>query len=363
MTTLDEARVRSLLAGVDDPHAGKDILASDAVKGVGIDGDRVSVDIQMGYPMLGWQSDLATLVRERLEGDAAISAAAVSVGFRVRPHQVQSGLAPLPNVKNIIAVASGKGGVGKSTVSANLALALQREGASVGVLDADIHGPSQPRMFGLSGKPDSPDGKHIEPKANHGIQVMSVGFLIDDDTPVIWRGPMVTQALHQLLYNTAWNDLDYLIIDLPPGTGDVQLTLCQRIPVAGALIVTTPQDVALLDATKALRMFDKVKVPVLGIIENMSTYVCPKCGHEEHIFGSGGGEHMAAQHALPLLGSIPLDIRIRAQSDSGTPIVAAMPDSELALRYREIARTAAARLSIRGLNKAIKFPKIVVQDT
>jgi len=358
-----DAHVRRLLAGVADPHTGTDLVASGAVRGVGVSGNDVSVDIQLGYPALTAQAALADTIKRALEADPAVAHAAVSVSSRVHAHEVQQGLTPLPNVKNILAIASGKGGVGKSTVSANLALALKAEGASVGVLDADIYGPSQPRMLGLTGRPDSKDGKRIEPKTNHGIQVMSIGFMIEEDTAMIWRGPMVTQALQQLLGETNWSDLDYLIIDLPPGTGDIQLTLCQRVPVSGALIVTTPQDIALLDAKKALKMFEKVNVPVLGIIENMATHVCSNCGFEEHIFGEGGGARMAAQYGLPLLGALPLDIRIREQADSGTPTVAAMPESDIAARYREIARNSAARLALRARNKQIQFPKIVIQNT
>jgi ATP-binding protein involved in chromosome partitioning len=275
---------------------------------------------------------------------------------------VQGVLAPLPNVKNIIVVASGKGGVGKSTVSANLALALQAEGARVGVLDADIYGPSQPRMLGIEGKPQSPDGKSIIPMQAHGLQAMSIGFLVDPETPMIWRGPMVTQAMMQLLTDSRWDALDYLVVDLPPGTGDIQLTLSQKVPVAGAVIVTTPQDIALLDAIKALKMFEKVEVPVLGLVENMSTHVCSHCGHEEQVFGAGGGERMAEKYAVPYLGSLPLDIRIREQADGGTPTVAAMPDSDLAARYREIARNAAGRLSRQPRNKSLGLGKIVVQN-
>jgi len=358
-----EARARRILAGVADPHTGTDLVANGALRGIGVSGHDVSVDIQLGYPALSTQAALAASVKRALEADPEIAHAAVSMSSRVHAHEVQQGLTPLPNVRNIIAIASGKGGVGKSTVAANLALALKAEGASVGVLDADIYGPSQPRMLGLSGRPDSKDGQHIEPKVNHGIQVMSIGFMIEEDTAMIWRGPMVTQALQQLLGETNWSDLDYLIIDLPPGTGDIQLTLCQRVPVSGAIIVTTPQDIALLDAKKALRMFEKVNVPVLGIIENMATHVCSQCGHEEHIFGEGGGARMAAQYGLPLLGALPLDIRIREQADGGTPTVAAIPDSDIAARYREIARNAAARLALRARNKQIQFPKIVIQNT
>ncbi|MGA8276912.1 MAG: iron-sulfur cluster carrier protein ApbC [Rhodanobacteraceae bacterium] len=360
---LDEARVRELLAAENDPHSGENLIASGALKGIGITGRKVSVDIQLGYPALSWQDTLAACVQRILEADPAIDAAAVSVTSRVRAHRVQEGLTPLPNVRNIIAVASGKGGVGKSTVAANIALALKAEGAAVGVLDADIYGPSQPRMLGISGKPESKDGKRLEPKRNHGIEAMSIGLLIDEDTPMIWRGPMVTQALQQMINETNWSGLDYLIIDLPPGTGDIQLTLCQRVPVSGALIVTTPQDIALLDAKKALKMFEKVNVPVLGIIENMAIHVCSECGHEEHVFGAGGGARMAEQYSVPLLGSLPLDIRIREQADGGTPSVAAAPESDVAARYREIARNAAARLALRAKNKAIQFPKIVVQNT
>jgi ATP-binding protein involved in chromosome partitioning len=363
MSETLEARARRILAGVADPHTGTDLVTAGAVRGVGVSGNDVSVDVQLGYPSLSAQADIAETIKKALEADDAIAHAAVSVSSRIHAHEVQQGLSPLPNVKNIIAIASGKGGVGKSTVSANLALALKAEGASVGVLDADIYGPSQPRMLGISGRPDSKDGKRIEPKQNHGIQVMSIGFMIEEDTAMIWRGPMVTQALQQLLGETNWSDLDYLIIDLPPGTGDIQLTLCQRVPVSGAIIVTTPQDIALLDARKGLKMFEKVNVPVLGVIENMATHICSQCGHEEHIFGEGGGARLADQYHVPLLGSLPLDIRIREQADGGTPTVVAMPDSDIAVRYREIARNAAARLALRSRNKAIQFPKIVIQNT
>jgi ATP-binding protein involved in chromosome partitioning len=266
-------------------------------------------------------------------------------------------------VKNILAVASGKGGVGKSTTAVNLALALAAEGAKVGILDADIYGPSQVRMLGLNGKPDSPDGHTIEPKQKYGLQAMSIGLMIEEDTPMIWRGPMVTQALQQLLNDTNWQGLDYLVIDLPPGTGDIQLTLCQRVPVSGAIIVTTPQDIALLDARKGLKMFEKVEVPVLGIVENMTTHICSNCGHEEPIFGAGGGARMAEQYGVPLLGSLPLDIRIREQTDGGRPTVIAEPDSAIAARYREIARMAAGRLALQARNKSIQFPNIVIQNT
>lgn len=363
MTQQLQETVKRLLSHLVDPYTDQDLVSSGTVQGVGVDGSKVAVDIVLGYPAKSIADELAQRVRETLEADSSISAATISVSSRVRPHRVQKELTPLPNVKNILAVASGKGGVGKSTTAANLALALQAEGAKVGLLDADIYGPSIPRMLGVSGKPDSRDGQRIEPKIAHGVQTMSIGFLIDEDTPMIWRGPMVTQALTQLLNETNWVDLDYLIIDLPPGTGDIQLTLCQRVPVSGALIVTTPQDIATLDAKKALKMFEKVEVPVLGIVENMALHTCTQCGHSEHIFGSGGAARMAEQYGVPLLGSLPLDIRIREQADSGTPTVAADPHGALAQAYAEIARRSAAQLSIRARSKSIQFPKIVIQNT
>jgi ATP-binding protein involved in chromosome partitioning len=359
MSQANEALVRQILGELIDPHTGAPMAES--VRAIGVDGARVSVDMQLGYPVAGAVDDLARRATQALQADAAIESAAVSITSRIHVHKVQGALGPLPNVKNIIVVASGKGGVGKSTVSANLALALLAEGAKVGVLDADIYGPSQPRMLGVSGRPESPDGKTIIPMQAHGLSVMSIGFLVEEDTPMIWRGPMVTQAMMQLLTDTRWEQLDYLIVDLPPGTGDIQLTLSQKVPVAGAIIVTTPQDIALLDARKALKMFEKVEVPVLGIVENMATHICSNCGHEEHIFGEGGGERMAAQYEVPYLGSLPLDIRIREQADGGTPTVVAIPDSELAARYREIARNATGRLSRQPRNKSLGLGKIVVQ--
>ncbi len=363
MTDSLQQRVRDLLATITDPHTAKSLADEGAVKGVGVAGKDVAIDIALGYPAAGWHDELAESIRNTLAGDASIGNVIVNVTSRVFAHKVQGSLTPLPNVKNIIAVASGKGGVGKSTTAVNLALALQAEGAKVGVLDADIYGPSVPRMLGVSGKPDSSDGQHIEPKIAHGVQTMSIGFMIDEDTPMIWRGPMVTQALTQLLNETNWVDLDYLIIDLPPGTGDIQLTLSQRVPVSGAVIVTTPQDIALLDARKALKMFEKVEVPVLGIVENMAIHICTQCGHAEHVFGEGGGASMAAQYEVPLLGSLPLDIHIREQADSGTPTVAADPNGQVARMYREIARKTAAQLSLHARSKSIQFPKIVIQNT
>ena len=359
MTQANEALVRQILAGLIDTHTGASLAES--VRAIGVDGAKVSVDLQLGYPAAGATDAMVARARQALEADPAIESAAVSITSRIHVHKVQGTLGPLPNVKNIIVVASGKGGVGKSTVSANLALALQAEGAKVGVMDADIYGPSQPTMLGVHGKPASPDGKSITPMQAHGMPVMSIGFLVEEDTPMIWRGPMVTQAMMQLLTDTRWEQLDYLIVDLPPGTGDIQLTLSQKVPVAGAVIVTTPQDIALLDARKALKMFEKVDVPVLGVVENMATHVCSNCGHEEHIFGEGGGQRMAEQYGVAYLGSLPLDIRIREQADGGNPTVAAMPDSDLAARYREIARNAAGRLSRQPRNKSLGLGKIVVQ--
>lgn len=361
--SVSEAAIRSALAGITDPHTGQDLESQGSVRGVGIDGGRVALDLQLAYPAAGWHAALAGAARAAVAALPGVDAVQVAVASRVHSHKVQKDLTPLPGVRNVIAVASGKGGVGKSTTAVNLALALQAEGARAGVLDADIYGPSIPKMLGLEGKPESPDGKTIEPKRNHGLQAMSIGLLVGEDTPMIWRGPMATQALQQLLGDTRWDGLDYLVIDLPPGTGDIQLTLAQRIPVSGAVVVTTPQDIATLDARKALQMFNKVEVPVLGIVENMAVHTCSNCGHVEHVFGAGGGERMAAQYGVPLLGSLPLDIRIREQADAGTPTVAADPDSALSLAYRDIARRAAARLSLQARNKAIGLPNIVIQNT
>jgi ATP-binding protein involved in chromosome partitioning len=363
MTQDLQARVRTLLSAIVDPHTGQDLGSAGALKGVVVADGNVAVDIVLGYPAASWHAELARIVQAKVLAEPGVGSATANVSSRVIAHRVQKDLTPLPEIKNVIAVASGKGGVGKSTTAVNLSLALLAEGAKVGLLDADIYGPSQVRMLGLAGKPDSPDGHRITPKHAYGLQAMSIGLMIEEDTPMIWRGPMVTQALQQLLSETDWTDLDYLVIDLPPGTGDIQLTLCQRVPVSGAIIVTTPQDIALLDARKGLKMFEKVEVPVLGIVENMSTHICSKCGHEEHIFGAGGGARMAAQYGVPLLGSLPLDIRIREQTDGGRPTVVAEPDSAIAKAYGEIARKAAAKLSLQARNKSIKFPNIVIQNT
>ncbi|MDG4606756.1 MAG: iron-sulfur cluster carrier protein ApbC [Candidatus Contendobacter sp.] len=363
MTALSRADVENTLKGYVDPYLEKDLVSAKCVKTIRTEGGRVEVEVELGFPAVGYRDTLSAALRERLAALPGVGEVAIRVESRIIAHEVQKGLKPLPGVKNIIAVASGKGGVGKSTTAVNLALALSAEGATVGLLDADIYGPSQPRMLGASERPESRDGKTMEPIVSHGIQSMSIGYLIEEETPMVWRGPMVTQALEQLLRDTRWQNLDYLVIDLPPGTGDTQLTLAQKVPVSGAIIVTTPQDIALLDARKGLKMFEKVEVPVLGIVENMSIHICSKCGHEEHVFGEGGGQRMAVQYNVPLLGALPLDIRIREETDGGQPTVAAEPDSRIASLYRDIARRASARLSLQAKNYSHRFPSIVIQNT
>jgi ATP-binding protein involved in chromosome partitioning len=361
--TITELLVQSSLKLCIDPNTGRDFISSKSAKNIRITNNDVSVDIVLGYPAKSVLSNIKSLVENHLKTIEGIGNITVNIGSRIVAHKTQQGVTLLPNVKNIIAVASGKGGVGKSTTSVNLALALAAEGATVGLLDADIYGPSQPQMLGISGRPESLDGKSMEPMQAHGIQTMSIGFLVDTDTPMVWRGPMVTGALEQLLRDTKWKDLDYLVIDLPPGTGDIQLTLAQKIPVTGAIIVTTPQDIALLDARKGLKMFEKVGIPILGIVENMSTHICSNCGHEEHIFGSGGGALMCKDYNVDLLGSLPLDISIRQQADSGKPTVVAAPDSAIANTYKEIARAAAIKIANAALDHSGKFPNIVIQNT
>jgi ATP-binding protein involved in chromosome partitioning len=360
---ITELLIQSTLKVCIDPNTGKDFVSGKSARNIKINGNDVSVDIVLGYPAKSVMANIQKLVADALLGLDGIGRITVNVSSKIVAHKAQQGVSLLPNVKNIIAVASGKGGVGKSTTSVNLALALAAEGATVGLLDADIYGPSQPQMLGISGRPESADGKSMEPMQAHGIQAMSIGFLIDTDTPMVWRGPMVTGALEQLLRETNWHDLDYLVIDLPPGTGDIQLTLAQKIPVTGAIIVTTPQDIALLDARKGLKMFEKVNIPILGIVENMSTHICSKCGHEEHIFGAGGGELMAKDYNVDLLGSLPLDIGIRMQADSGKPTVIAEPDSKVTAIYKEIARKAAIKIANTSLDHSSKFPNIVIQNT
>jgi len=362
MHPLTEEIVTQLLKQVSDPYGDADIVSLGWVRGVGIDGDRVAVDLRAGYPLDGFRESLVSQIRAGLESDPRISGASITLDWRVFSHQVQGELKPMEQIRNIIAIASGKGGVGKSATAVNLALALAADGARVGILDADIYGPSVPRMLGISGRPAG-IGKRIVPQRAYGLQAMSIGFMIEDDTPMIWRGPMVTSALQQLLTETNWDNLDFLIVDLPPGTGDIQLTLAQKVPVSGAVVVTTPQDIALLDARKAVQMFRRVDVPVLGVVENMSTHICSQCGHEEAILGTGGGQKMATEYELPLLGQLPLDLSIRANLDRGVPSLAADPDSEISLRYRECARRVAALLARRPRSLVLNLPKIQVQNT
>jgi ATP-binding protein involved in chromosome partitioning len=360
--SLSEAQVQSTLKSLVDPNTGKDFVATRAARNIKVAGDEVSLDIELGYPGKSQHDPIRRQVTQALK-QAGARSVTVKVTSKVVPHAVQRGVKLVPGIKNIIAVASGKGGVGKSTTAVNLALALAAEGASVGILDADIYGPSQPMMLGIAGRPESKDGKSLEPMEGHGLQAISIGFLIDIDTPMVWRGPMVTQALEQLLKDTRWRELDYLVVDLPPGTGDIQLTLAQKVPVTGAVIVTTPQDIALIDARKGLKMFEKVNVPILGIVENMSTHVCSNCGHEEPVFGAGGGERMAQQSGVTLLGSLPLDIKIREQADSGRPTVVAEPDSQIARVYKEIARRIAVKIAEKAQDYSSAFPKIVIKNT
>ena len=320
----------------------------------------MSFSVELGYPGKSQHAALRKALIAAARGVAGVQNVSVEITTRIVSHAVQRGVQLLPKVKNIIAVASGKGGVGKSTTTVNLALALAAEGASVGILDADIYGPSQPMMMGISGRPESSDGKTMDPMENHGLQVMSIGFMIDADDAMIWRGPMATQALEQLLRQTNWKDLDYLIVDMPPGTGDIQLTLSQRVPITGAIIVTTPQDIALLDAKKGLKMFEKVSVPILGVVENMAVYCCPNCGHTAHIFGADGGKKMAAQYGVDYLGALPLTMSIREQADSGAPTVVADPDGEIAGLYKAMARQVAVKVAAQAKDFSSKFPTITV---
>jgi len=363
--SFNETDVQAALKNLIDPNTKKDFVSGKSVKNIKISGNDLSLDIMLGYPAKSVWTEIQEMVESHLK--AAIPGASkisINVSSKVVAHAVQRGVKLVDGVKNIIAVASGKGGVGKSTTAVNLALALAAEGAQVGVLDADIYGPSQPTMLGISGQPKSVDGKSLEPMSNHGLQAMSIGFMIEgDDTPMVWRGPMVTQALDQLLHQTRWNNLDYLIVDLPPGTGDIQLSLAQKVPVTGAIIVTTPQDIALMDARKGLTMFEKVGIKIVGIVENMSTHICSKCGHEEHIFGAGGGEKMCADYNVEFLGGLPLDIKIREQADSGNPTVVADPDGNIAKVYKQIARRIAVNVADMAQDHSAAFPKIVVQNT
>ena len=362
--------IKLALATVIDPNTRHDLVTSRSVKNItitaaseGAAGAHVSLDVELGYPAQSQLSLIRTAVETALTAVPGVAQVSVNVFARIVAHAVQRGVKLMPNVKNIIAVASGKGGVGKSTTAVNLALALHAEGARVGLLDADIYGPSLPMMMGIAGRPESLDGKTMEPLENHGIQVSSIGFMIDPAEPMVWRGPMVTQALVQLLEQTNWRELDYLIIDMPPGTGDVQLTLSQKVPVTGAVIVTTPQDISLLDARKGLKMFEKVGIPILGIVENMSTHICSACGHQEAIFGAGGGALMCAEYGVELLASLPLTMSIRQHADSGTPTVVADPEGAVTATYKQIARNVAIKVADKARDMSSKFPTITVQHT
>jgi len=355
--------VQEALKALLDPNTGIDFVTAKNLKNLRVDDGDISLDIVLGYPAKSQFDTIRKSVINALRAMPDVKNVSVNVTSQINAHAVQRGVKLLPDVKNIIAVASGKGGVGKSTTAVNLALALAAEGAKVGILDADIYGPSQPMMLGITGRPESVEENSIEPMEGHGLQASSIGFLIDDDAPMVWRGPMVTSALEQLLRQTRWRDLDYLIVDMPPGTGDIQLTLSQKVPVTGVVIVTTPQDVALLDARKGLKMFEKVGVPIVGIIENMSTYVCPKCSHEEHIFGSGGGEKMCKEYGVDFLGALPLNLSIREDADAGRPTLVADPDGAISAIYKNIARQVAIRIATLSKDMSSKFPNIVVQNT
>ncbi len=362
MPKIEKSDIENQLKNIVDPNVATDLVSARSVKSITVDAGNVIVNLELGYPAKSFIPDFKQQITDKLVRLEGVSSVAVNISVNIVAHGVQNALKPVNNIKNIIAIASGKGGVGKSTTSVNLALALAAEGAVVGILDADIYGPSIPMMLGLSGYPESQDNKTMMPKVSYGIQTISIGYLIEPDQPMIWRGPMVTNALQQLLNDTNWADIDYLIVDLPPGTGDIQLTLSQQIPVSGAVIVTTPQDIALIDAQRGLGMFEKVNVPVLGVVENMSTHICSECGHEEAIFGSGGGVAMAEKNNIELLGSLPLDIHIRQNADSGRPTVIADPDGRAAEIYKAIARKMSAKLALKSKDYSRKFPNIVVQN-
>jgi len=359
---LSEPSIIAAIKTVIDPNTGEDFVSTRQLKNLRIDGGDVAFEIELPYPAKSQLAALRRALVSAVRTQPGVENVHASLSVKIVAHAVQRGVQLLPGVKNIVAVASGKGGVGKSTTAVNLALALAAEGAAVGILDADIYGPSQPMMMGLSGKPESNDGKTMEPMRNHGVEVMSIGFLVEADNPMIWRGPMATQALEQLLRQTSWGDLDYLIVDMPPGTGDIQLTLSQRVPLTGAVIVTTPQDIALLDARRGIRMFEKVGVPILGIVENMAVHVCEKCGHAEHIFGEDGGKRLAEQYKADYLGALPLNLSIRLQADSGNPTVVSDPDGEIAGIYKAVARQVAVKIAQRTRDFSSKFPTITISN-
>lgn len=362
MPEITKAVIESILSGYTLPYLDQDPVSSNAVRAITIKADLIKVELELGIPVAGIQHQICEEINDLLKHQTTASDILVNVSSRIVSHAVQKNVSALPGIKNVIAVGSGKGGVGKSTVSVNLALALAEEGARVGIMDADIYGPSIPTMLGCHGRAESKDGKSFEPVESYGLQCISMGHMLDtDDAPVIWRGPMATSALQQLIKEAKWRDLDYLVIDLPPGTGDIQLTLCQNIPLTGAVIVTTPQDIALVDAQKALKMFEKVSVSVLGVIENMSTHVCSHCGHVETIFGTGGGKKMTERYGIPLLGELPLDIRIREDVDSGEPTVASDPESPISACFIEIARKVTSSIAMKPKDYSGKIPKIVVE--
>lgn len=361
---VTEQMVMDAIKSVIDPNTGRDFVSSKAIRNFTVNNGDVAFDVELGYPAKSQAAGFRSALIAAARGVAGVDNVSVNVNSKIAAHAVQRGVQLLPKVKNIVAVASGKGGVGKSTTAVNLALALAAEGASVGLLDADIYGPSVPMMMGIDGRPDSIDGKTMEPLENYGVQVMSIGFLVAPDEAMIWRGPMATQALEQLLRQTNWRDLDYLVVDMPPGTGDIQLTLSQRVPMTGAVVVTTPQDIALLDARKGIKMFEKVGVPILGVVENMAVHVCSQCGHVEHIFGADGGKKMAAEYGMQYLGALPLNIQIRLQADSGKPTVVSDPDSEVAGIYKAVARQVALAIAAKNKDFSSKFPSIKIsKDT
>jgi ATP-binding protein involved in chromosome partitioning len=361
--SVSESALLDALQRVVDPNTGKDYVSTRQLKNLKVEGCDVAFDVELGYPARSQVAELRKRLVAAARAVPGVENVSANLFTKIVAHAVQRGVQLLPNVKNIVAVASGKGGVGKSTTAVNLALALAAEGASVGILDADIYGPSQPMMMGIEGRPESTDGKTMEPLENFGVQVMSIGFLVDPDSPMIWRGPMATQALEQLLRQTNWRELDYLVVDMPPGTGDIQLTLSQRVPLTGALIVTTPQDIALLDAKKGIRMFEKVGVPILGIVENMAVHVCQKCGHVEHIFGAEGGKRLATEYGMDYLGALPLDLSIRVQADGGRPSVVSDPEGEIAGLYKAVARQMAVKIAQSAKDYSAKFPTITVSKT